>query len=67
MIKGFWKIDDLKIHHETSIGKFWSKIGKIEENRDFFVGDQNLKLFETLFSLLLCIVIMSIVSKFKRK
>ena len=55
MIKGFHKIDDLKSHHEISIGKFWSKIGKIGENMDFLLWGQNLKFFEILLFLHICI------------
>ena len=43
-----------KHHFEFPIGKFWFKIGKIGKNRDFFVGGQNLKFFEILFFLNLC-------------
>ena len=59
MIKGFQKIDYLKIQHKTPIGKFWSKVGKIGKNRDFFVGGENLKFFEISFFQHICIIIMS--------
>jgi len=38
MIKGFQEIYNSKHHYEFPIGKFWSEIGKIRENLDFFVG-----------------------------
>ena len=60
MIKGFYKVDDLKIQHENPIGKFWSKFGKIGENLDFFVKGQNLKFFEILLFLHICISNISI-------
>ena len=40
MIKGFKKIDDLKIHYEVSIGKCWPKIGKIGKAGFLCVGSK---------------------------
>ena len=49
IIKDFWKKDDLKIHHEIPIGKFWSKIREIGDNRYFLVGGQNLQFLKSHF------------------
>ena len=65
--KRIQKIDDVEIHYEIPIGKYLTKIGKIGKNGDFFVGVQNLKFFYILFFEHLCIIIMSVVSKFERK
>ena len=55
MMMGFLEIYNLKHHYEFPIGKFWSKVGKIGESGDSLVGGQNLKFFEILLFLHICI------------